>query len=127
MRHERDEPEVNSTMAEHATEERAHEDGHGHVPSRKPYFLTWGFLVIMTLDTVLVAGFNLGPLNDVVALTIAVLKGTAVVLFFMHVRHSSNLTKLTVVSGFLWLAIMIFVTMSDYWTRGWLDTFASGR
>ena len=116
-------------MAEHATatQDRAPEHGEGHVPSRKPYFLTWGFLVVMTLATVLVAGFNLGPLNDVVALTIAVLKGTAVVLFFMHVRHSSNLTKLTVVSGFLWLAIMIFVTMSDYWTRGWLDTFASGR
>lgn len=96
-------------------------------PSRKPYFITWAFLVVMTLATVIVAEFNLGPLNDVVALTIAVLKGTAVVLFFMHVRHSSNLTKLTVVSGFLWLAIMIFVTMSDYWTRGWLDTFASTR
>jgi cytochrome c oxidase subunit 4 len=98
-----------------------------HVPSRKPYFITWAFLMIMTGLTVLVAEFNLGPLNDIVALTIAVLKGTAVVLFFMHVRHSSNLTKLTVVSGFLWLGIMILVTMSDYWTRGWLHTFASGH
>lgn len=103
------------------------DEGHAHVPSRKPYFLTFGFLIVMTFVTVLVAKFNLGPLNDVVALTIAVLKGTAVVLFFMHVRHSSKLTKLTVVSGFLWLAFMIFITLSDYWTRGWLDTFASGR
>jgi cytochrome c oxidase subunit 4 len=102
-------------------------ESHAHAPSRKPYFLTWGFLMIMTGLTVLVAEQNLGPLNDVVALTIAVLKATAVVLFFMHVRHSSNLTKLTVVSGFLWLAIMILITLSDYWTRGWLDTFASGR
>jgi cytochrome c oxidase subunit IV len=102
-------------------------DAHDHAPSRKPYFLTFGFLILMTAITVLVANFNLGPLNDVVALTIAVLKGTAVVLFFMHVRHSSRLTKLTVVSGFLWLAIMIFITLSDYWTRGWLDTYASGR
>jgi cytochrome c oxidase subunit 4 len=100
---------------------------HAHAPSRKPYFLTWGFLMVMTALTVVVAEFNLGALNDVVALTIAVLKGTAVVLFFMHVRHSSNLTKLTVVSGFLWLAFMILITLSDYWTRGWLDTFASGR
>jgi cytochrome c oxidase subunit 4 len=98
-----------------------------HAPSRKPYFLTWAFLMIMTGLTVLVAEFNLGALNDVVALTIAVLKGTAVVLFFMHVRHSSRLTKLTVVSGFLWLGIMILITMSDYWTRGWLHTFAYGR
>jgi cytochrome c oxidase subunit 4 len=98
-----------------------------HAPSRKPYFLNFGFLIVMTFVTVVVAEFNLGPLNDVVALTIAVLKGTAVVLFFMHVSHSSKLTKLTVVSGFLWLAFMIFITLSDYWTRGWLDTFASGR
>jgi cytochrome c oxidase subunit 4 len=105
----------------------AAQDTHAHRPSRLPYFLTFAFLIVMTFITVMVARFNLGPLNDVVALTIAVLKGTAVVLFFMHVRHSSSLTKLTVVSGFLWLAIMIFITLSDYWTRGWLDTFASGR
>jgi cytochrome c oxidase subunit IV len=110
-----------------ATEpQAAHHDSHA-VPSRKPYFFTWAFLMVMTGLTVLVAEFNLGALNDVVALTIAVLKGTAVVLFFMHVRHSSRLTKLTVVSGFLWLAIMIFITMSDYWTRGWLHTFTYGR
>ena len=105
----------------------AETETHPHAPSRKPYFLTFGFLIVMTFVTVVVAKFNLGPLNDIVALGIAVLKGTAVVLFFMHVRHSSNLTKLTVVSGFLWLAFMIFITLSDYWTRGWLDTFASGR
>ncbi len=105
-----------------------HEDGEQHhAPSRKPYFLTFGFLIVMTLITVVVAKFELGPLNDIVAMAIAVAKGTAVILFFMHVRHSSTLTKLTVASGFVWLAIMIFVTMSDYWTRGWLDTFASNR
>lgn len=119
--------EVSSQMAEHTPGSGGGSAPHSHAPDRRPYFLTFGFLMVMTVATVVVAKFNLGPLNDVVALTIAVLKGTAVVLFFMHVRHSSRLTKLTVVSGFLWLAIMIFVTMSDYWTRGWLDTFASGR
>ena len=118
-------------MAEHEPHgsPQAHDQAErdAHTPSRKPYFLTFAFLITMTFLTVVVARFNLGPLNDVVALTIAVLKGTAVVLFFMHVRHSSKLTKLTVVSGFLWLAFMIFITLSDYWTRGWLDTFASGR
>ncbi len=101
---------------------------HGHAPSRRPYFLTWGFLLVMTFLTVMVARVDLpGPLNDVVALAIAGAKATAVVLFFMHVRHSSHLTKLTAASGLVWLAIMIFVTMSDYWTRGWLGTFTSGR
>lgn len=104
----------------------SHAESHA-APSRKPYFLTWAFLMVMTGLTVLVAEFNLGALNDIVALSIAVLKGTAVVLFFMHVRHSSRLTKLTVVSGFLWLAFMILITMSDYWTRGWLHTFTYGQ
>jgi cytochrome c oxidase subunit 4 len=107
-------------MAEH--------ESHGHVPSRVPYFFTWGFLLVMTFLTVVVARIDMpGPLNDVVALAIAGMKATAVVLFFMHVRHSSHLTKLTAASGLVWLAIMIFVTMSDYWTRGWLGTFASGQ
>jgi cytochrome c oxidase subunit 4 len=115
-------------MAEHDDyPQGAHGSQGSHAPSRKPYFLTFAFLAVMTVITYLVAQVNLGPFNDVVALTIAVLKGTAVVLFFMHVRHSSPLTKLTVISGFVWLGFMIFITLSDYWTRGWLDTFASGR
>src|ERR1700761_1954693 len=106
-------------LAEHESNEHAH-----HVPSPKPYVLTWAFLLAMTFFTVVVAKVDLpGPFNDIVALAIAGLKATAVIMFFMHVRHSSHLTKLTAASGLVWLAIMIFVTMSDYWTRGWLGTW----
>jgi cytochrome c oxidase subunit IV len=56
-------------------------------------------------------------MNDVVALTIAVTKAVLVILFFMHVRHSTRLTKLTVVAGFLWLAIFIGLTLADYASR----------
>ncbi len=42
------------------------------------------------------------------------------VLYFMHVRHSTRLTKITVVAGFLWLAILFGLTLSDYFTRGFL-------
>src|SRR5260370_13158086 len=73
---------MSSTMAEPAPA--------AHTPSRKPYFLTCAFLLVMTLITYVVAKFDLGPLNDVVALSIAVFKATAVILFFMHVRHRSN-------------------------------------
>ena len=45
---------------------------------------------------------------------IAVTKATLVVLFFMHVRYSSRLTWVIVVSGFFWLGIMFLFTLSDY-------------
>ena len=60
-----------------------------------------------------------GPLNAVVALTIAVIKATLVVLFFMHVRYSGHLIWLVIGSAIFWLAIMFALTISDYSTRTW--------
>src|ERR1700730_15316332 len=61
-----------------------------------------------------------GPLNAVVALTIAVVKATFVVLYFMHVRYSSRLIWLIIAAALFWLAILFALTISDYWTRSWL-------
>lgn len=61
-----------------------------------------------------------GPLNAVVALTIAVIKATLVVLYFMHVRYSGRLVWLVIASALFWLAIMFAITFSDYSSRGWL-------
>jgi|SRR5580693_7816176 cytochrome c oxidase subunit 4 len=96
-----------------------------HAPSRRNYFLVFAALVVGTVLTYYAATLDLGPLNDVVALAIAFTKATLVVLFFMHVYHSSRLTKLTVVAGVLWLVIMISITLSDYLTRGWLNTYGA--
>jgi cytochrome c oxidase subunit 4 len=91
-----------------------------HIVSRGIYYAVFAALLVMTTITVLVARINLGPLNAVVALAIAVFKATLVVLFFMHVRYSSRLTRVVVASGVLWLVIMIAFMMSDYLTRpGW--------
>jgi len=91
---------------------------HGHTPTIKPYLLVFAALVVLTIVTWGVALVDFGWANDVIALTIAVTKMLLVILFFMHVRHSTRLTKLTALAGFLWLAIMLLVTMSDYLTRG---------
>jgi cytochrome c oxidase subunit IV len=91
-----------------------------HIVSRGIYYAVFAALLVMTTVTVLVARIDLGPLNAVVALAIAVFKATLVVLFFMHVRYSSRLTRVVVASGVLWLLIMIAFMMSDYLTRpGW--------
>lgn len=84
------------------------------------YFVIFAALMVGTALTVAAAFTNLGPFGDVVALTIAVTKATLVVLYFMHVRDSARMTKLSIVAGFLWLAILIGLTLSDYWSRGFL-------
>ena len=94
-----------------------------HVVSKNLYYVIFGSLMVLTILTVVVARIDLGGhLNDVVALTIAVAKALLVVLYFMHVRYSSRLTWVFVAAGFFWLAILVVLTLSDYWTRGWLTT-----
>jgi len=91
-----------------------------HIVPKRIYFLIFGALMVFTAATVIVAQYDLGRWNAIVAMTIAVLKATLVVLYFMHVRYSSRLTWVFVGAGFFWLAIMVALTLSDYMTRGWL-------
>jgi cytochrome c oxidase subunit 4 len=91
-----------------------------HVVSRKIYFAVFGALLVLTALTTAVAFVNLGPLNDVAMLAIAVLKAVLVILIFMHVKYSGRLTGLVVAGGFLWLVLLLALTLQDYATRGWL-------
>ena len=93
----------------------------GHVAPKSLYYLIFGALMVGTILTVLVAKFDLGPLNNVVMLTVACAKALLVVLFFMHVRWSTRLTWVVAASGFVWLLIMFGLTLSDYMTRGWIE------
>jgi cytochrome c oxidase subunit IV len=98
-----------------------------HIVSRRLYFLIFGALMVLTAITVYAANINLGSekINTIVALTIAVIKATLVILFFMHVRYSPRLTWVVIASGFLWLAIMIGLTLADYLSRN--QTSLPGR
>lgn len=91
-----------------------------YVTSPKVYITIFLALMVLTAITIFVAFQDLGPFNDIVALGIAITKASLVVLYFMHVRHSTPFTKLTVVSGFLWLVFLIALTLADYFTRGWI-------
>jgi len=103
-------------MAEHTSKH--------HLVPLKYYFGVFSLLMVFTALTVFVASFDLehiwGPLNIIVALTIAVIKATAVVLIFMHVRWSSKLTQVIIIAGLFWLVILLALTMADYLVRkGW--------
>jgi cytochrome c oxidase subunit IV len=91
-----------------------------HAEPARNYILVLVALLVLTATTVAVAFVNLGPLNNVVALTIAMVKTLLVVLFFMHVRTSTRLIALTAAAGFFWLLILISITMSDYASRDWM-------
>jgi cytochrome c oxidase subunit 4 len=83
------------------------------------YVSVFTVLIALTFLTVFAAEFDLGAFSILVALAIAVTKATLVILFFMHVKDSSRMTKLFVVAGFFWLAILFGLTGSDYISRGW--------
>ena len=90
-----------------------------HIVPRSLYFSIFAILMALTAITVWVAFYDLGPLSAVVAVGIACVKATLVVLYFMHVRFSSRLIALTVASGPFWLGILFALTMNDYLTRTW--------
>jgi cytochrome c oxidase subunit 4 len=84
---------------------------------KRVYVAVFLLLLVLTGLTVWVAYYDLGILSTWIAMTIAVTKGLLVVLYFMHVRYSSRLTWVVAGAGFLWLIILIALTLSDYRTR----------
>lgn len=94
-----------------------------HIVSIRFYALVFGALVLLTLATAGVAFVDLGgELNTIAALTIALVKALLVILFFMHVWHSSRLTWVFAGAGFFWLLILLTLTLADPLTRDWLET-----
>jgi cytochrome c oxidase subunit 4 len=91
----------------------------GHISPRSTYYAIFGALMVLTVITVVVAFFNLGALNFPVALGIAIVKATLVILFFMHVKYSSQLTKLICGAAFFFLLVLFGLTLTDYLSRGW--------
>jgi cytochrome c oxidase subunit 4 len=91
----------------------------GHISPKPTYYAIFGSLMVLTAITVSVAFINLGVLNFPVALSIAILKATLVILFFMHVKYSSRLTKLICGVSFFFLVVLFGLTLTDYLSRGW--------
>jgi cytochrome c oxidase subunit IV len=90
----------------------------GHVISTKLYVTIWIALMCLTVITAGVSFIDLGPLNTVVALSIATFKAILVVLIFMHVKYTSEkLTKTVVISAIFFLFLLLALSMADYTTR----------
>ena len=91
-----------------------------HIVPRSTYFIIFAALLVGTVVTVAAARINFpGPLNDIVAMTIAITKMSLVLLYFMHVRYSSRLIWVIVAAMFFWLIILLVLTLADYGSRHW--------
>ncbi len=90
-----------------------------HIVSPRIYLAVAIALLLLTATTAAMSYVELGVFNAVVALGIAVFKAMLVVLFFMHVKYSTKLTKLTVVAGVFIFLGLISMTMADYMSRAW--------
>jgi cytochrome c oxidase subunit IV len=104
----------------HMQQQEEHFDPMSHLVPVSLYVAIWAALMVGTALTVFAATVELGIFNIVVALVIATIKGTLVVLFFMHLRYSTKLTMATVVAAMFFLFLLLGLTMTDYLTRAWL-------
>ena len=90
-----------------------------HIVSPKVYVVILISLLVGTALTVWASFIDLGFWNPIIALAIATAKATLVVLFFMGVKYSTKLTKLTVGAGIFTFLTLISMTLADYISRAW--------
>ena len=97
------------------------EHGHDniyHITPFSTYIKVFSVLILMTLITVFSAIFmHFGTLNTPIAMAIATFKAFCVVWWFMHQKYEGKLNRVIFVSGFFFLAIFVFFTAFDFWTR----------
>jgi cytochrome c oxidase subunit IV len=103
-------------------------DEHDYAPAHAPHIHVtpmWIYIAVFlalaagTLLTWWVSTIDLGWMNTPIALLIATIKAVLVILFFMHVIHSTRLTWVVVIASFLWLGVLFVLTFADYLTRLW--------
>ncbi|ABF41994.1 Caa(3)-type oxidase, subunit IV [Candidatus Koribacter versatilis Ellin345] len=96
------------------------EETHNHIVSPKLYVGIFLFLMVMTALTVFAATINFGIMNPVIALVIATAKATTVILFFMHIKYSTRLTQIVILSTLFFLFLLLGLTLTDYLSRAWM-------
>lgn len=96
-----------------AAKDAPHAGGHGI----GRYIAVWAILLVLTITTVATGRQDLGWVNLPLALTIACIKATLVVLFFMHMSESAGANRLVFVVSLVFVLVMIFGVFGDLWTR----------
>lgn len=104
----------------------AHNDGHGHgelqmghhhVSSSAMFMNVLLVLLVLTVITVGASRIDFGPANMLIAMLIASVKASLVILFFMHVKWDTAINKIVFLSSFLFLSLLFIFTLADQATR----------
>jgi cytochrome c oxidase subunit IV len=96
-----------------ASKDGHHEGGHG----TGRYWVVWFILLIFTGLTVLTGRMDLGAINLPLAMLIASIKATLVVLFFMHMSEAAGANRLVFCVSLIFVAVMMLGVFGDLWTR----------
>lgn len=119
----------------------AHSAAHAssaHIIPQKVLLRTFILLVVLMVLTVGAARVQyavpqlqqMWVLNNIIALTIAIVKAYLVVTIFMGVKFTSRLVQVFAIGGFVWF-LLLFLMLMDYWSRptepvpGWESTPSS--
>jgi cytochrome c oxidase subunit 4 len=89
-----------------------------HVLPHAMYIGVWAALIVLTVITVWVSYHDYGNMNIVVAMAVATVKASLVVLFFMHLKYDEPFNGLIFVGTLIFLGIFIVLTMADFQERG---------
>jgi cytochrome c oxidase subunit 4 len=95
-----------------------HSQDIGHHSHRPTYYKVFAALMVLLFLTVGAAELNLGEMNLIAALVIAVIKAGLIVMFFMHFRDSDQITWIVGLATVAWFIILILLTLNDYNSRG---------
>ena len=120
-------------MAQHAhgshTTEGAHGDlsehagdpetgAHGDHPSVTVYWVVFALLMALLVAAVWAGHYAGGTVGTVLGFAIGIAKAILIIMYFMHVRYGTRLTWIFSGAAFLWLALLLSMTMNDYFARG---------
>lgn len=102
-------------------------DGHEHehephVLPIKTYLAVWAALVVFTVITVAISRFDFGAANTVIAMLVATIKASLVVLFFMHLYYDNKFNLVILIASLLFVSIFFTPILIDLGTRGVLDS-----
>ena len=103
-------------MADHKEKHQGtNEEAHEHGPGR--YVVIWMALLVFTVTTVVTGHMDLGAANLPLAMVIATIKATLVVLFFMHLWDSEGINRLVFVVALVFVVVLLLGVFGDLLTR----------
>ena len=102
------------------------EKHHPHVLPMKVYIGVWLGLLFLTVVTVAVSYVDVGPLNIVLAMLVAAIKGSLVCAYFMHLKYDDRFNTTILISAFGFLALLFVYTLADLQRRGEIDPIERG-